>query len=107
MKRHIMESRPQRSGELVKAINFKNPPIKRDSHGCAQTRYCREHPGGGLTITADKFCHQLEREDLAPGDAFSRSWGVLRLLRWITNDILVDFVNVVQARWAAKANGWA
>ena len=82
-------------------------PIIRDSAGLAQTRFCRETPDGGLDITfrADTPPYQLTSENIAPDAAFAHTWIHLTCKNWFTPEVAADFVNVVSARWLAKAQG--
>jgi len=83
-------------------------PIKRDQHGLAETRFCRETPDGGLNITfrADTLPYELEPEGLADAASFAATWHHLTQKNWFTPEVAADFVNVVTARWLAKSRGW-
>lgn len=93
---------------------MKLDPIKRGFDGLAETRYCEEREDGGLAIilqdTDTSFdgsvVAKLSAREIAPGAAFAETWVHLTSKRWFTPEVAADFVNVVTARWLAKARGW-
>ena len=81
-------------------------PIKRDEHGLAQTRFCREEKDGGLTINAGHVRYELSPERIADGPALGQTLLDLRQKLWFTETMQCDLTNVITARWMAKDRGW-
>ena len=81
-------------------------PMKRDQHGFAQTRFCREEKDGGITLTAGEAGYELSPERIADGPALGQTLLDLRQKLWFTEAMQCDLTNVVTARWMAKARGW-
>lgn len=80
--------------------------IRRNAQKLAQTRYCRETTDGGITLTAGLVRYEICPERIADAPAFAETWSGLVEKRWFTPEVAADFVNVVTARWMARAHGW-